>query len=52
MEGLRIEGIGGDDVALFARSSSIAKPVSEATPWTAVCEPEFFNLKSGDEVYI
>jgi hypothetical protein len=50
MEALHIEGIGDDGVALFARPSSIAEPVSKATPRTAVCNAEFFNLEPGDEV--
>lgn len=50
MEGLHIEAIGDDGVALFARPSSIAEPISEATPRTAICKSEFFNLESGDDV--
>ena len=48
IEGLKIQAIGDDAIALYARPASI-KSLTDSSR-TVICKREFFNLEAGDEV--
>jgi len=52
IEGLQIQAIGDDSVALYARPASIHALLSGpgGPARTLICKREFFNLEAGDEV--
>lgn len=50
IEGVHLQAIGDDSVALYARPASIQTPRAKGNPKAAYCRPEFFNLDPGDEV--
>ncbi len=50
IEGTRIQAIGDDAVAFYARPASIQSLHPYGKPRTLVCKNHFFNLEKGDEV--
>lgn len=50
IEGVRIEAIGDDGVALYARPAWMKGADPGGDKRTALCRAEFFNLEPGDEV--
>ncbi len=50
IEGLHIDAIGDDGVALYARPSMMKSVEPGADRRMAVCRNEFFNLEAGDDV--
>ena len=50
IESTRIQAIGDDSVALYARPASMKSPDPAGNSRVALCRKEFFNLEAGDEV--
>ena len=50
IEGVHIQAIGDDSVALYARPATIQTPRTKDNPKAAYCRPEFCNLEPGNEV--
>jgi hypothetical protein len=50
IEGVRIQAIGDDSIALYARPAWMKSVDSGGNPRVALCRSEFFNLETGDEI--
>jgi len=50
IEGMSIQAIGDDSIALYARPAWMKSVVEGENSRTAICRTEFFNLEEGDEV--
>ena len=50
IEGIHINAIGDDSIALYARPAWMKSVDSGGNPRIAFCRSEFFNLEAGDEV--